>query len=455
MKSTFTATFILFTLITLSSCNQVVKQEKTDQKDSLSLTSTPDDSLLNLIQKQTFTYFWEGAEPNSGLARERIHIDGVYPLNDQNVITIGGSGFGLMGMLVAMERQFITKEQGYERLTKALDFLEKIERFHGAWAHWYDGTTGEAKPFSKNDNGGDIVETSFMAQALICIREYYKEGTDKEKALAAKADELWKGIDFDFYRNGKDVLSWHWSPTSEWEMNHPIQGYDECLITYILAASSPTHAIPASTYHQGWARNGAIKTDAKKYGIPVVLKHNALENEVGPLFWEHYSYLGLNPNGLKDQYANYAEVTKNHVLINIEYAKQNPNHYVGYGADKGWGLTASYTIDGYNAHHPDNDKSVISPTAALSSMPYTPKESMAFAKYAFSLGDKLWGKHGFYDAYSETENWFPQQYLAIDQGPIVVMIENYRTKLLWDLFMNAADVQDGLKKLGFTSPYSK
>ncbi|MHC8949483.1 glucoamylase family protein [Sphingobacterium hungaricum] len=455
MKSTFTATFLLLTLTYFSSCNQKVKQDNTDNKDSLSLTSTPDDSLLNLIQKQTFRYFWEGAETTSGLARERIHIDGVYPLNDQHVITIGGSGFGLMGILVAMERQFITKEQGYERLTKTLDFLGKIERFHGAWAHWYDGTTGKAKPFSKNDNGGDLVETSFMAQALICIREYYKDGTDAEKSLASKADELWKGIDFDFYRNGKDVLSWHWSPTSEWEMNHPIKGYDECLITYVVAASSPTHAIPASTYHQGWARNGAIKTDAKKYGIPVLLKHNALENEVGPLFWEHYSYLGLNPNGLTDQYANYEDVTKNHVLINIEYAKLNPNKYVGYGPDKGWGLTASYSIDGYNAHHPDNDKSVISPTAALSSMPYTPKESMAFAKYAFSLGDKLWGEYGFYDAYSETENWFPQQYLAIDQGPIVVMIENYRSKLLWDLFMNAPDVQNGLKKLGFTTPYIK
>jgi len=383
------------------------------------------------------------------LARERIHMDGIYPLNDENVFTIGGSGFGLMGMLVAMERNFITQQEGFDRIKKALFFLDSIERFEGAWAHWYDGPTGKAKPFSKNDNGGDLVETSFMAQALICIREYYKNGDAEQIALAHHADKLWKGINWDFYRNNKDVLSWHWSPTAGWEMNHPIKGYDECLITYVLAASSPTHAIPASAYHQGWARGGSIKTDAKKFDIPTVLKHNALENEVGPLFWQHYSYLGLNPTGLIDQYANYEDVTKNHVLINIEYAKRNPKRYKGYGPDKGWGLTASYTIDGYSAHHPDNDKSVISPTAALSSMPYAPNESLSFARYALSLGDKLWGKYGFYDAYSETENWFPQHYLAIDQGPIVVMIENYRSGLLWNLFMEAEDVQQGLQKLGF------
>jgi len=447
MKSLLNISLLFIICNCFIACNVTTKQGESTTSDSLADLS--DDSLLTLIQKQTFNYFWEGAEPHSGLARERIHMDGIYPLNDENVITIGGSGFGLMGMLVAMERNFITQQEGFDRIKKALFFLDSIERFEGAWAHWYDGPTGKAKPFSKNDNGGDLVETSFMAQALICIREYYKNGDAEQIALAHHADKLWKGINWDFYRNNKDVLSWHWSPTAGWEMNHPIKGYDECLITYVLAASSPTHAIPASAYHQGWARGGSIKTDAKKFDIPTVLKHNALENEVGPLFWQHYSYLGLNPTGLIDQYANYEDVTKNHVLINIEYAKRNPKRYKGYGPDKGWGLTASYTIDGYSAHHPDNDKSVISPTAALSSMPYAPNESLSFARYALSLGDKLWGKYGFYDAYSETENWFPQHYLAIDQGPIVVMIENYRSGLLWNLFMEAEDVQQGLQKLGF------
>ncbi|MGJ1386704.1 glucoamylase family protein [Sphingobacterium spiritivorum] len=440
-------------LLILQSCFSNQEQKHTDsQSDSKDSLST--DSLLTLIQKQTFRYFWDGAEPTSGMARERIHIDGAYPENDQNVITIGGSGFGIMAIITGIERQFISKEEGAKRLDHIMDYLGRIDRFKGAWSHWYYGETGKAKSFSKQDDGADIVETAFMAEALIIVREYYKNGSESEKAIANKADALWKGIEWNFFRNGKDVLFWHWSPTYGWGMNHAIQGYDECLITYILAASSPTHPIPASTYHKGWARDGAIVTDAKKYNIPMILKHNTPNGGVGPLFWEHYSYLGLDPKGLKDQYANYWDVVVNHSKINIAHAEQNPNKYEGYGADKGWGLTASYSVKGYDAHHPDNDHGVISPTAALSSMPYTPKESIAFARYLNQhLGQKVWGQYGFYDAYSETDNWFPQRYLAIDQGPIVVMIENYRTGLFWKLFMGAPDVQKGLKGLGFTSPH--
>ncbi|GHE33521.1 glucoamylase family protein [Sphingobacterium griseoflavum] len=442
--------YITATLYFLIACNASLDSEN----DRNGHDFRTDDSLLTAVQKQTFQYFWEGAEPNSGLARERIHIDGEYPENDQNVVTIGGSGFGLMAILVGIHNEFISKEEGLSHLQKSLNFLGKIDRFQGAWSHWYFGDTGKAKAFSANDDGGDIVETAFMAEALICIREFYKNGSTEEQKVAAQADELWKGINWNFYRNGKDLLYWHWSPKHGWGMNHAIQGFDECMIAYIMAASSPTHPIPASTYHKGWARDGAIKTDIKKYDIPTLVKHNAKEGEVGPLFWAHYSFLGLNPIGLKDQYANYEDVVTNHTKINIAYANENPNNFKGYGADKGWGWTASYSTNGYNAHHPDNDPTgVISPTAALSSMPYTPKESISFMHYlSDSLGDNVWGKYGFYDAYSETKNWYPQRYLAIDQGPIVVMIQNYKDGFIWKLFMQAADVQAGLKKLGFQSP---
>jgi hypothetical protein len=449
------SSILVLVAVFLGSCQQNTKSN-TNAQDITAVLS--DEQLLDTVQKQTFQYFWEGAEPNSGLARERIHIDGEYPKNDQNVVTIGGSGFGLMSVLVAIHNNYIIKEEeGLQRFQKALDFLSKVERFEGAWAHWYDGETGKAKPFSKQDDGGDIVETAFMAQALITVREYYKDGTEEEKQVASLADSLWKGINWDFYRNGKDVLYWHWSKTVGWGMGHAIQGFDECLIAYVLAASSPTHPIPASVYHRGWARDGGIRSDVTKYGIPTILKHNAKEGEIGPLFWSHYSFLGLNPNGLSDTYANYKDVVTNHTKINIEYAKENPKNFKGYGVDKGWGWTASYSTNGYNAHHPDNDATgVISPTASLSSIAYTPKESIAFMRYLKdTLGNKVWGKYGFYDAYSETENWFPQRYLAIDQGPIVVMIQNYKDGFIWDLFMKAPEVQEGLKKLGFKSSYIK
>lgn len=440
------------------SCTSPNRTENNTGKETEATDGTlSDDSLINLVQQQTFQYFWDGAEPNSGLARERIHIDGEYPENDENVVTIGGSGFGLMAVLVGIHNGFITQEEGLARIEKALTFLGDIERFQGVWSHWYFGDTGKPKAFSDADDGGDIVETAFMAEALICIREFYKNGSDAEKAIATKADELWKGINWDFYRNGKDVLYWHWSPKHGWGMNHAVQGFDECMIAYILGASSPTHPIPTETYHKGWARDGAIRTSITKYDIPTVVKHNAKEGEIGPLFWAHYSFLGLNPMGLSDQYANYQDVVTNHAKINLAYADDNPKGFKGYGSDKGWGWTASYSTNGYNAHHPDNDPTgVISPTAAISSIPYTPKESISFMRYLKdSVGEKVWGKYGFYDAYSETEDWFPQRYLAIDQGPMVVMIQNYKDKFIWDLFMGAPEVQEGLRKLGFSSTYLK
>ena len=178
----------------------------------------------------------------------------------------------------------------------------------------------------------------------------------------------------------------------------------------------------------------------------------------GPLFWAHYSYLGLNPRGLKDRYANYWEHNKNHTLINRQWCIENPNGYKGYGPDC-WGLTSSYTYKdggdvGYRAHQPGKmDNGVISPTAALSSIPYTPECSMGAMRTFYEVyGDSLLGEFGFYDAFSPQHDWFTKRYLAIDQGPVVVMIENYRSGLLWDLFMSCPEIQAGLDKLGFTYP---
>ncbi|WP_406823710.1 glucoamylase family protein [Pedobacter sp. KACC 23697] len=437
-----------FSLFTLTSCAQ---HEKQVYNPDLSIKKNlSDEQLLDLVQKQTFEYFWDGAEPTSGAGRERFHVDNIYPENDKSTVATGATGFGLMAILSGIDRNYVTKKEGLDRLNKILDFLSKADRFHGAWPHWIDGETGKVRPFGQKDNGGDLVETSFIAQALICINEYYKNGTKAEKALAKKADELWKGIDFNWYRNGgQNVLYWHWSPQYQWEMNFPVKGYNECLIMYVMAASSPTHTIPAEVYHEGWARNGGIKTNFKFYGHAFTLDYQGQKNSVGPLFWAHYSYLGLNPKGLKDRYADYWENNVNHTLAIHDYCVANPKKFKGYG-ENNWGLTASYSVKGYAAHNPQEDFGVISPTAAISSIPYTPKESMKVIRHLYEdLGDKVWGKYGFYDAFSETDNWYPKRYLGIDQGPMVVMIENYRSGLLWKLFMGNKDVQNGLKKLDF------
>ena len=410
-----------------------------------------DSVFLDFIQKVHFNYMWEGADSTSGLAKERIHLDNHYPENDQNTITIGGSGFGVAGLIVAMDRGFITREAGVERLHKIADYLTKADRFHGVWPHWLDGPTGKVKPFGKKDTGGDLVESAFLMQTLLCVRQYMDANVETEKALIDKINKLWHEMEFDWYRNGgKNVLYWHWSPEYEWEMNFPLEGYNECLMAYILGASSPTHGIPAECFHEGWARSGGIKTDVKPYGLPLDAKHNGAEAMGGPLFWAHYSYIGLDPRGLKDQYVDYWNVTRNHAMVDYKYCVENPKNFVGYG-ENCWGLTASYSTKGYAAHCPgDNDCGVITPTAALSSFPYTPEESMRALKYFYSKGEWIWGKYGFYDAFSETDNWTVPRYLAIDQLTIAPMIENYRTGLLWNLFMSCPEIQAGLAKLGFT-----
>lgn len=441
-----------FSASILSSYSQV---EATTKKSVLERPEELSDSaLLDLVQQQTIKYFTEGAEPFSGMARERFHVDNYYPENDKHIVTSGGSGFGVMALIVAMERKFITKPEGVERLEKIVHFLETADRFHGAWPHWWNGETGKVKPFGRKDNGGDLVETSFMIQGLLCARQYLKDGNDKEQNLAIRMDKLWRDVEFDWYRNGQNVLYWHWSPTYAWQMNFPVRGYNECLIMYVLAASSPTHSVSAKVYHEGWAEKGKLKSPHTALGYPLQLRYQGNPPNAAPMFWSHYSYLGLNPKGLKDRYTNYWAENSNQTLINYTWCVNNPLKYKGYGKNS-WGLTASYSVKGYAAHSPDsvNDKGVISPTAALSSFPYTPNESMAALKHwYYNMNDKVWGPYGFYDGFSETANWFPVKYLAIDQGPIPVMIENYRTGLLWNLFMSCPEVQAGLAKLGFESP---
>ena len=440
--------FILLTILILISWSMGCKGEGNSRK------GLTDEELLDLVQKQTFQYFWDGAEPTSGMARERYHADGVYPQNDEDVITSGGSGFGIMAIISGIDRGYVTREQGLERMTRIVSYLETADSFHGAYSHWLYGPTGKVKPFGRRDNGGDLVETAFLFQGLLAAHQYYINGSDEEKKLASRIDQLWRKVEWNWYQNGQNVLYWHWSPEYEWIMNFPVRGYNECLIMYVLAASSPTYGITPEVYHEGWGESGKIIGPHTVEGFDLNMRYQG--TLAGPLFWAHYSFLGLDPRGLKDMYADYFQEMKNYTLINRAYCIRNPKNFKGYG-ENCWGLTASYSIKGYSAHAPNerNDIGVISPTAALSSIVYTPDESMAVIRYLYGMGDKVLGKYGFYDAFSETDDWFLPRYLAIDQGPIAVMIENHRSQLLWKLFMSHPDVQNGLKKLGFTSPYLK
>jgi len=368
-----------------------------------------DNDLLDSIQKRTFKYFWDYGHPVSGLARERNA--------NPETVTSGGSGFGIMAIVTAVSRNYITRAQGLTRLQTIASFLKNTaQKFHGAFPHWLNGTSGVVIPFSAKDDGADLVETSYLMQGLLCARQYFNGAGADETALRDDINTLWSAVEWDWFRqNNQDVLYWHWSPnaTNGWQINMPIKGWNECLVTYVLAASSATHPVPKSVYDKGWASGGSIANGASYYGYTLPLG----DAYGGPLFFSHYSFLGINPNGLSDAYANYTTQTKNHTLINYNYCKTNPKTFFGY-SDSCWGLTASDIQNGYTASSPTNDVGVIAPTAAISSLPYTPVESMkALRFFYYVLGDKIWKDSGFVDAFSLHDTWFADSFLAIDQVP--------------------------------------
>ena len=402
-----------------------------------------DSALLDKVQQQTFTYFWDFGHPVSGMARERN--------SSGDLVTTGGTGFGIMAIVTAVNRHFITRADGAARVLLITSFLnDKCTLYHGAFAHWINGATGATIPFSTNDDGADIVETSYLMQGLITARQYFNTADITETTLRDKINVLWNGVDWSWFRQGgQNVLYWHWSPANAWIINATVSGWNEALITYVMAASSLTHSIPKAVYDSGWARNGGMQNNKLYYGYALPLGPEL----GGPLFFEHYSFMGINPVGLTDSYADYQIQTINHTKINYEYCKANPQQFYGYSS-LCWGLTASDIPSGYSASSPTNDLGVIAPTAAISSLPYTPIESMAALKfYYYVLGDKLFKQYGFVDAFSLKALWFADSFLAIDQGPEIVMIENYRSGLLWKLFTSAPEIKTGMKNLGFTAPY--
>ena len=404
-----------------------------------------DSALLTLIQQQTFTYFWDFGHPVSGLARERN--------SSGDVVTTGGSGFGVMAVLVGIQRNFISRADGLARIAKILSFLtNNAHRYHGAFPHWMNGATGATVPFSTQDDGADLVETAYMMEGLLCARQFFNSSTDSSEInLRSSINNLWNGVEWNWFRqNGQNTLYWHWSPDFFWSINQKINGWNEALITYVLGASSSvdSNRIPKIVYDNGWALNGNMKNGNSYYGFQLPLGPNL----GGPLFFAHYSFLGINPNSLSDAYANYWTQNMNHTEINYSYCLANPAGFNGYSSSC-WGLTASDDNSGYSAHAPDNDDGVITPSAAISSIPYTPVESMnALRFFYYKLGDKIWGQYGFIDAFNLSNVWFASSFLAIDQGPQIIMIENYRTGLLWNLFMSCPEIKTGMTSLGFQSP---
>lgn len=421
--------------------------------------------LLTMLQEACFRYYWDGAHPDSGASLENIP-------GDDRIVATGASGFGVMALIVGTERGFVAREQSVQRFEKILDFLERAPRYHGAWSHFMDGDTAQSIPlFDMFDNAGDLVETAFLMQGLLAARQYFSGEDATERGIRERITKLWKGIEWDWYRRPAegDALYWHWSPDWAWHINHRLTGFNEAMIVYLLAVASPTHAVPADLYYTGWAgqskaavnyRRGWGETTAGDryinghtfYGI----KLDVGVGSGGPLFFAHYSYMGFDPH-VRDRFTDYFENNRNIARINLEYCIHNPKHFPGYGANA-WGLTASDDQNGYYPHSPEpkDDDGTITPTGALASFPYTPEASMAAFKHFYrDLGDRLWDIYGPRDAYNLKANWYSPIYMGLNQAPIAVMIENYRTGLIWNLFMANPEIQTMLRKVGFESHTAK
>ena len=396
-------------------------------------------SPLDLVQRRTLRYFWEFAHPDSYLARERSNVTPDYGLE---TVCSGGSGFGIMAILCGVARGWLTRDTAIHRIRHMVNFLRCAERYHGAMPHFLDGSTG--KTFPLLDDGGDIVETSYLIMGLLCARQFFNEVRELERALRSEIQQLWNEVEWSWYAPEKNVLMWHWSPNHHFGMNVPIRGWNECLITYVIATASPTHPIKPIAYHEGWAKGASFHNGKKFYGIKLPLGPDI----GGPLFFSHYSFLGLDPRGLSDKYTNYWKQNRAHVLVNRAHSVSNPHGHEGYTADC-WGLTSSDGPHGYTAHSPTSDFGVITPSAALSSFPYAPRHCMKALK-RFLIEPGL-GDLGFPDAFCPN-GWVAESCLAIDQGPIIVMIENYRSGLLWKLFMSCPEIKHALRVLGFRSP---
>jgi len=474
MRKKGVQTIVFFLALQVAFTQKGNAQEKISQPDSIApvgiLDHISDSALLDIVQRQTFRYFWHYAHPVSGLARERDNTvqaeyywdfineaDGEVNLSrgsfGSEACAIGGTGMGILATVVAVNRGWIGRDTALKRLIKIADFLIKADCYHGIYPHFMNGATGKTIPFSRVDDGADIVETSYLLMGMLVAKTYFDGTTPREKYFQKRVSQIWETANWAWLaKNDRHLLYWHWSPTNDFDMNFPVYGYDEALITYVVAASSPTHPIPKEIYMNTWVNNPGWKNGKSYYGYVLPLGNY---DKGGPLFFEQYSYMGIDPRRLKDSLGiDYWEQVKNHTLINRAYCIENPKKYTGYGVNC-WGLTAGDSYQGYVAHCPEVDLGVIQPTAALSSFPYTPEYSMQVLKhFYYDLGSRIWGPFGFADGFSESRQWYAKTHLAIDQGPIVVMIENYRSGLIWKLFMNNPDIQKGLKKLGFTNPYA-
>jgi hypothetical protein len=408
-----------------------------EQKDRYPMAFDPekatDEQLYDLIQKSAFEFFWKEANPKNGLIKDSCYAFGDDGMQGASIASVG---FGLSAICVAEKRGWITHDQAYERVLNTLKFFrDEAEQHKGFYYHFYEMDTG----FRSGDCELSSIDTGLFLYGVITVKEFYK-GTEVAKAAQTILDR----VEWDWMQLNKGVLSMGWKPEKpealfEWTWG----GYNEGMMLYPLAIGSKTHPIPAKIWD-------LVDREASMYNKR---KHVAGTGD-NALFTHQYPQCWLDLRKVKDKKGiNYFENSVQATWANYEWCKENAQKFKTF-REGYWGLTASDGPDGYNVDGAPFSKSngTVAPTAALGSFPFTPKLSMDAAKSFFKLKETLWGRYGFVDGFNLDRDWSSFKYIGIDQGPIVMMIENLRTGLLWELTMRDESVQRGLKEMGFSAP---
>ncbi len=394
-------------------------------------------SAMDEQQRKIIDYFYTGAHPTTGMAFNHNTV--------KSILTTGATGFGVMAIIAGVERGWIDRAVAAGHIVKIVRFLKTVKRYEGAWSHWYS-PDGRTVRFGNQVDAGEIVETAFLLGGLLTACEYFDRDNEAEKEIRETTTFFGETVNWRHYvHDGKFYWIWH-ADKNEYEL--PIVGWNECLLVYILAMAAPEpHNVPPSVYRSCWQGYRFAHPGRKTYGYPLPLG----TNQYGScLFLSQYSFLGLDPRRMRDEFACYWTQNLGHTMINRHYCvHEAPSEYKYSELD--WGLTACGGCSGrpgYKARAPFDDDGVLAPTAAISAFPYTPFYSTQVLLNLKKNFPELDGEFGFGISYCPKDHQVNKEYLAIEQAPMAIMMENYRSGLLWNLLMKNENVRKGLQLAG-------
>lgn len=395
---------------------------------SIDPQTASEDQLLDLVERSAFGYFWNEANPQNGLIKDRCYAFGP---DQRKIASIAAVGFGLSAICVADKRGWVSREAAYERVYTTLKFFQRsAQKYNGFFFHYYEMDTGAPL------HGCEIssIDTGLLLAGILTVKNYYK-GTEVE----TMARTLLEQVNWQWMMNNENYLSMAWFPGNRF-LPHLWRDYNEAIMLYFFGVGSPTYPIPASVW-------GSIDREKFKYAggeFVVAAGENSLFEHQYPQVWLDLRGL-IDQNGV-DYFDNSAAAT----IANRQWCLDNAKKYKTFAAGF-WGLTAcdgpnEYVVNGAPYGNCDG---TVAPTAPIGSIPFTPELAIEQIRKYFTLNERLWGKYGFVDAFNLDKDWFSSVYIGIDQGPIVLMIENHRTGMIWDLVRDDPMIRMSCDKMGF------